>query len=126
MLGAVSRSTWKGMIVAVALVAAALIIRYPLTPWLGRSVPYLQFFPAILVAGRYGGFGPGAVATGMAGLAASGFPFAAAKPSRASSDSRAIAPKPCAAVRRMSRRVVFRPQPSFIAMLLSPRSRPAQ
>ncbi len=73
MLAAVSRSIWKGMVVAVTLVAAALIIRQPLTPWLGRSVPYLQFFPAILLAGWYGGFGPGVAATILAGLAADYF-----------------------------------------------------
>jgi two-component system, LuxR family, sensor kinase FixL len=67
--------------VAVAVIAAALGLRLLLRPWLGSSVPYLQFFPAILLAAWYGGFGPGALATGLiamylflppAGLAVSG------------------------------------------------------
>ena len=50
--------------VAVAAIAAALGLRLMLQPWLGSSVPYLQFFPAILLAAWYGGFGPGALANG--------------------------------------------------------------
>jgi hypothetical protein len=31
--------------------------------WLGDNVPYIQFFPAIIVPNWYGGLGPGALAT---------------------------------------------------------------
>ena len=55
---------------AVAAVAAALLIRWLLEPILGDSVPYLQFFPAVMVAGYYGGLGPGLFATLLAGLLA--------------------------------------------------------
>ena len=57
-------------LVAGALVGAALLLRYALQPWLGANVPYLQFFPAILLAVWYGGFGPGVAATALAALAA--------------------------------------------------------
>ena len=56
--------------VAVMLIAAALGLRLLLQPWLGSAVPYLQFFPAILLAAWYGGFGPGALATGLGALIA--------------------------------------------------------
>jgi PAS domain S-box-containing protein len=60
-------------IVAVGLIGAALLLRYALRSWLGPSVPYLQFFPAILIAAWYGGLGPGVVATATASLAAMHF-----------------------------------------------------
>ena len=50
-------------LVAAAAVAGAWLIRIALQPWLGDTVPYLQFFPAILLAGWYGGLGPGLLAT---------------------------------------------------------------
>jgi len=56
--------------VAVLLIAAALGLRMVLQPLLGVSVPYLQFFPAILLAAWYGGFGPGALGTGLSALIA--------------------------------------------------------
>lgn len=56
--------------VAVASVGLSLVVRAVLAPYLADSVPYLHFFPAILVASWYGGFGPGSVATMLSGLAA--------------------------------------------------------
>jgi PAS domain S-box-containing protein len=56
-------------VVAVVAIAASLLLRQLLQPWLGPHVPYLQFFPAILLAAWYGGFGPGALATAVATLA---------------------------------------------------------
>ena len=56
-------------IVALALIGATLLLRYALRDWLSPSVPYLQFFPAILIAAWYGGLGPGVVATATASLA---------------------------------------------------------
>jgi PAS domain S-box-containing protein len=38
--------------------------------WFGGNVPYLQFFPAILVAAWYGGLGPGVLATALSAIAA--------------------------------------------------------
>ena len=45
------------------LVTASLLVRLTVQRWLGVSVPYLHFFPAVMVAGWFGGFGPGVVAT---------------------------------------------------------------
>jgi PAS domain S-box-containing protein len=60
----------RAYIVAVLLVAAALLVRWVLRAWFGNNVPYLQFFPAILIAAWYGGLGPGMLATGLSALAA--------------------------------------------------------
>jgi two-component system sensor kinase FixL len=56
--------------VAALLLAAALALRFALQPWLGPNVPYLQFFPAILVAAWYGGLGPGLATTAASVLTA--------------------------------------------------------
>ena len=48
---------------AFLLVLASLLFRLVLQPWLGLKVPYLQFFPAIMLAAWFGGFGPGVAAT---------------------------------------------------------------
>ena len=47
---------------AVAAVVAALLLRLALAPWLGPNIDYLSFFPAVLAASWFGGFGPGVVA----------------------------------------------------------------
>jgi PAS domain S-box-containing protein len=57
-------------LLAVGVVSAALLIRLAINPWLGPTVPYLQFFPAILIASWYGGFGPGVLAAVLSALAA--------------------------------------------------------
>lgn len=52
--------------VAAALVIAAfLLARLALEPWLGLSVPYLQFFPAIMLVAWLVGLGPGMLATAL-------------------------------------------------------------
>jgi two-component system sensor kinase FixL len=50
-------------LVALLLVAASLVLRLSLQSWLGDKVPFLPFFPAIMLASSYGGFGPGIAAT---------------------------------------------------------------
>ena len=55
---------------ALGLVAASLVVRAMLSDYFGPNVPYLQFFPAILVASWYGGFGPGVFATALSAVAA--------------------------------------------------------
>jgi two-component system, LuxR family, sensor kinase FixL len=56
--------------VALAVVGASLLFRYQFRDWLGLRVPYLQFYPAIIVASWYGGFGPGLLATTISVLTA--------------------------------------------------------
>ena len=48
----------------------AALLRAGIDPWLGKSVPYLLFFPAIMVAARYGGFGPGVLVTALSAATA--------------------------------------------------------
>lgn len=48
---------------ALAFVGAAFAIRYSLSPLFGANAPYLQFFPAVLLASWYGGFAAGITAT---------------------------------------------------------------
>jgi two-component system sensor kinase FixL len=45
--------------------AAALLLRYLLRDSFGLKVPFLQFYPAIIVAAWYGGLGPGILTTAL-------------------------------------------------------------
>ena len=57
--------TWnRRYLVALLLVAASLLLRLSLQSWLGDKVAFLQFFPAVMLAAWFGGFGPGVVAVG--------------------------------------------------------------
>jgi two-component system sensor kinase FixL len=58
---------------AVVLVAGLLAVRWFGRHWFDGNVPYLQFFPAILVAAWYGGLGPGLLATALSLIAAAYF-----------------------------------------------------
>ncbi|HEX6861511.1 MAG TPA: DUF4118 domain-containing protein, partial [Thermoanaerobaculia bacterium] len=58
---------------AVLAVAAATLARWPLQEHLGPSVPFLLYFPAVIVAGWFGGLGPALLATGLSGIAAQFF-----------------------------------------------------
>lgn len=55
---------------AILMVGAAVVIRLALQSWFGKDVPFLLFFPAILVAAWYGGLAPGTLATALSALAA--------------------------------------------------------
>lgn len=55
------------------MVVGALALRLWLRPWLGDGTPFLLFYPAIMLAARYGGFGPGAVASVMAAVVSAYF-----------------------------------------------------
>ncbi len=59
--------------VAVLSVAAATVARWPLHDYLGPSVPFLLYFPAVIVAGWFGGLGPALLATGLSAVAAQFF-----------------------------------------------------
>ncbi|HEY9420205.1 MAG TPA: ATP-binding protein [Thermoanaerobaculia bacterium] len=55
---------------ALLAVALAVVVRSPLDSILGLTVPFLFFYPALMAAGWYGGFGPGLLATGLSALLA--------------------------------------------------------
>lgn len=56
-------------VAAVLLVALGLLIRLPFQPALGASVPFLTFYPIIIVSAWWGGLGPGLVSTGLSAAA---------------------------------------------------------
>jgi PAS domain S-box-containing protein len=57
-------------VVAVSIVVIATVLRVAADAWLGDSVPYLFFYPGIVLAATYGGVWPGIVATGLSGFMA--------------------------------------------------------
>ena len=57
-------------LVATIAIGVCLLFRYPLRDELGLRVPYLQFYPAVIVAAWYGGLGPGLLATVVSTIAA--------------------------------------------------------
>lgn len=57
-------------VVALAAFAGALLFRYVFSDSLGIKVPYLQFYPAIILAAWYGGLGPGVLTTALSTIAA--------------------------------------------------------
>jgi PAS domain S-box-containing protein len=66
-------TTLRAYVVAVLLIAGSLLVVWMFRAWFGGNVPYLQFFPAILIAAWYGGLGPGTLATVLSALAATYF-----------------------------------------------------
>ena len=56
--------------VALAVFGGAVLFRYAFQDSLGLKVPFLQFFPAIMLAAWYGGFGPGILTTALSTVAA--------------------------------------------------------
>ena len=59
--------------VALLATAVSLLVRWPLWPVLGGTVPHMTFFPAVMIAAYFGGFGPGLLATFLSALAANYF-----------------------------------------------------
>src|SRR5947209_1932467 len=49
-----SRTDWRGYALGVLSVAAALLVRWLLNPFLGEHQPYVTFFAAIAVTSMYG------------------------------------------------------------------------
>ena len=56
--------------IAVVATALAVLVRDLLTPILGYDLPFLTFYPAVMVASWYGGLGPGLVATSLSTFSA--------------------------------------------------------
>jgi signal transduction histidine kinase len=48
------------------IIFTSLVVRFAFQRWLGVSVPYLHFFPAVMIAAWFGGLGPGIVTTLLA------------------------------------------------------------
>ena len=67
--GKILRSWWVRYALAVAVTGATILSRHALDPIWGTSKPFILFFPAVMVVGRLGGFGPGVLATGLSSLA---------------------------------------------------------
>ena len=65
---------WKSYLVVLAAVAAALVARFALDPYLGNQIPYVTFFVAVTVVAWYEGLGPTLVAI-MAGACLSDYFF---------------------------------------------------
>src|SRR2546421_10356438 len=59
--------------VALVVTLVCLLIRWPLWPVLGDAVPHMSFFPAVVIAAYYGGFGPGMLATVLSAILANCF-----------------------------------------------------
>ncbi|MEM5786710.1 MAG: PocR ligand-binding domain-containing protein [Syntrophobacteraceae bacterium] len=59
----------RGYIAAALIVAAAAAVRAAIGP-LGVHIPFVSFYPAVLVAGIYGGIRAGLLATGLAAFSA--------------------------------------------------------
>src|SRR4051812_8817620 len=59
--------------VAVLATAVSLLVRWPLWPVLEDTVPHMTFFPAVMTAAYFGGFGPGLLATFLSAMAANYF-----------------------------------------------------
>ncbi len=64
------RAAISRYLVAVAAFAISLLFRYSVRDSLGLKVPYLQFYPAIIVAAGFGGFRTGILVTSLSALAA--------------------------------------------------------
>lgn len=56
---------WRGYVLAIGWVGAALLLRFLLNPVLGQQGPYLILTLSIVLAALYGGFGPAMLATGL-------------------------------------------------------------
>jgi two-component system sensor kinase FixL len=68
-VAAVVKSTLRSpYVVALAAFGGALLFRYLFRESLGLKVPYLQFYPAIIFAAWYGGFGPGVLTTTLSAI----------------------------------------------------------
>lgn len=59
----VSFRSWKRYIVAVLVVGVAFVVRAEVLQPLGNNVPYVTFYPAVMLAAQYGGLSAGLVAS---------------------------------------------------------------
>ena len=64
---------WNRYTIAVICAVLGLVLRVPVSAVLGTDVPYITFFPAIVLSTWYGGIAPGIVTTLLSGALAHGF-----------------------------------------------------
>jgi PAS domain S-box-containing protein len=77
--GAIDSSPLVRYGLAAAIAAAAILIRLALDPVWGVKLPYITLFPAIMLSGWLGGFGPGLATTLFSAIAAEYFWIAPAE-----------------------------------------------
>jgi len=70
-LRSLTAGKWQGVWVALAAVGAAAAVRALLYHALGGGLPFLTFFPAVVVAAQYGGLGGGLLAVALSVVVAS-------------------------------------------------------
>jgi PAS domain S-box-containing protein len=56
-------------VVALAAFLGGFLLRFALTPLIGLIAPFITFFPAVIIAARYGGLGAGLAVTGLGAIA---------------------------------------------------------
>ena len=56
---------WRGQVIALACVLAAAVLRWPLDPLLAGQLPFVTFFPAVLLASIWGGSWAGVTAVAL-------------------------------------------------------------
>lgn len=59
---------WKRYCIAIIAVITAFVVRADIMKPLGSDVPYVTFYPAVMLAAQYGGFAAGLVATGLSAV----------------------------------------------------------
>ena len=64
-----NRSPFRRYAVAILSFTLSLLVRLALSSVLSLTVPYITFFPGIMVSAWFGGLGPGLVTTGLSALA---------------------------------------------------------
>jgi PAS domain S-box-containing protein len=67
------RTQFVAYLVAAGLVAAATLARSLLDPWLGDTLPYITFFPAIVAAAWFGRWGPSLFAVALSSISVAWF-----------------------------------------------------
>src|SRR5262245_65850517 len=71
-------------------VTLATLLRFALTPFLDLEVPFIVYYPTVVLCAWYGGLGPGLLSTALGALASLYF-FFAPQFSFAASGSKALA-----------------------------------
>ena len=63
-----SRRGWRGYVLAILAVAVAVAVRASLMGAVQSRIPYVTFYPAVIIVALYGGFSAGLLTTFLSGL----------------------------------------------------------